>query len=314
MTAQPNLDRIVIVIAGPTAVGKTAIAVELARRCGGEIISADSMQVYRHLSIGTAKPSAEELDGVRYHLIDCVEPDHQFNLGDYVAAASPIVENLLVEQRFPIICGGTGLYIKGLLHGVFEGVTRDHSIRETLKKRASKEGLHVMYQELKKIDPEAASRIMENDGLRIVRALEVWHVTGKSISNLQQQHSHPPRWPTRYFVLSWANDTLNERIKQRVHTMADQGLVEEIENYLKHNFSLENPALRALGYKELIEFIDGKRSFESALEAMIQRSRQYAKRQRTWFRSVKGATVIDLAGKTTESACDEIASMCFSLA
>ena len=314
MMDQPNKNRSVIVIAGPTAVGKTAIAVELAKRCGGEIISADSMQVYRHLSIGTAKPAASELKGVAYHLIDCVDPDHQFNLGDYVAAASPLVEVLLSAQRFPIVCGGTGLYIKGLLHGIFEGDTRNMNVRETLKARASQEGLQVLYQELEKIDPEAASRIMENDAIRIIRALEVWHVTGKPISTLQQQHTQPPRWPTQYFILTMSSDKLNERIAERVHAMVEQGLVEEIENYLRKNFSLENPALRALGYRELIEFIVGKRSFESALEAMIQRSRQYAKRQRTWFRSVKDATVIDLTGKSVESACDEIASMCFSLA
>ncbi len=314
MTYLPNKDGEVIVIAGPTAVGKTAIAVELARRCEGEIISADSMQVYRHLSIGTAKPSREELRDVPCHLIDCVEPDHQFNLGDYVAAATPIVENLLTAQRFPIVCGGTGLYIKGLLHGVFGGETRNQRVRETLKQRASSEGLHVLYEELERFDPEAASQIMPTDGIRICRALEVWHTTGKPISELQQQHSQPPRWPTRYFVLSISNELLNERIDQRVHAMVERGLVEEIEKYQMQDFSLDNPALRALGYRELIESIEGKRSLENALEAMIQKSRQYAKRQRTWFRSVKNATDIDLTGKTVESACDEIASMCFSLA
>jgi len=314
MKDQPNKDGVVIVIAGPTAVGKTAIAVELAKRCGGEIISADSMQVYRHLSIGTAKPSLEELSGVRCHLIDCVEPDHQFNLGDYTASATPIVESLLADQRFPIVCGGTGLYIKGLLHGVFDGETRNHRVRETLKQRTVSEGLHVLYEELKKVDPEAASQIMLNDGIRITRALEVWYTTGKPISVLQQQHSQPPRWPTRFFVLSMSSDLLNERIEQRVHAMVERGLVEEIKNYLMRGFSLENPALRALGYRELLEFIEGRRTLENALEAMIQKSRQYAKRQRTWFRSVKNATVIDLNGMTMESACDEIASMCFSLA
>lgn len=295
-----------VVVCGPTAVGKTAVAVELARRLDTEVISADSMQVYRHLSIGTAKPTADELAGVPYHLVDCVDPDYQFNLGDFVEAATGHVDRLLTQGRTPIVCGGTGLYIRGLLHGVFEGPTRDMDVRRVLAGRAEREGLAVLHADLARVDPQAAARIPPADRQRILRALEVWHVTGCRISELQTQTTDTQRWPARTFVLTLPREQMYQRINERVTAMAARGLADEVRRYLAAGFTRTNPALRALGYMELIEHVEGVRSFESALQEMARKSRKYAKRQLTWFRAVRDAEWIDVEGRTAEEVAGEI--------
>ncbi len=276
----------VIVVAGPTASGKTAAAVELAGRLGADIISADSMQVYRHLSIGTAKPTAEELRGVTCHLVDCVDPDYQYNLGDYVRDASALVERFRAQGRPAIVAGGTGLYIKGLLYGVFEGETRDPAIRAELARRADAGELGVMHKELLSVDPDAAF-IQPGDRQRILRALEVFRVTGLPITRLQTQHAAAPRYRTRLFVLSVPRPELHRRIEDRCRVMVGRGLLAEVRGYLERGFSQDNPAIRALGYAELIAHIRGDLSLKEAMAAMIRKTRQYAKRQETWFRGMR---------------------------
>ncbi|NLD62239.1 tRNA (adenosine(37)-N6)-dimethylallyltransferase MiaA [Candidatus Sumerlaeota bacterium] len=284
----------VVVIAGPTGVGKTAVAVELARLLGSEIINADSMQVYRHLSIGTAKPSADELGGVVCHLTDHVDPDHQYNLGDFMAEACPLVEGLLERGKCPVVSGGTGLYLKGLLHGVFEDFSRDAGVRAELERRVESEGLSALYDELRQVDPVAAGRIMAGDRVRVVRALEVWHATGRRISDLQQQAGGEPQYPTRYFVLNRSREDLYARINARVEVMLERGLLDEVREYLALGYGRENPAIRALGYSEMIDYLHGDLDLATAVEAMKTKSRQYCKRQLTWFRSVRYAKWVEL--------------------
>ncbi len=299
MNTAPRLTQQIIVIAGATGVGKTAAAVALAKRLGSEIVNADSMQVYRYLSIGTAKPTAQELDGVPCYLIDHVDPDYQYNMGDFLTDAIPIVERLLGAGKCPIVCGGTGLYLKGLLHGVFETFTRDEAVRAELRRRRDTEGAPALHAELQRVDPVAAARIKPNDGVRIERALEVWYATGKRISDLQEQGGASPTRPARYFVLSRPREEICARIDARVDAMMKGGLLDEVREYLRLGYGRGNPAVRALGYDEMIDFLEGKCTLETAVEAMKLKSRRYAKRQMTWFRGVPYAEWIDVTAEDT---------------
>ena len=292
-------------IAGPTATGKTAVAVEIARMVGGEIISADSMQVYRRLSIGTAKPTADELGGIICHLVDHVAPERQYNLGDFVAEADALVTTIRGRGKVPVVCGGTGMYLKGLLHGIFGGVTRDEALRAELGREADERGLESMHTELIRADP-AATHIMPNDRQRILRALEVLRVTGVPITALQKQHKGPARHTHRMFVLTMPRAELNARIDARVDAMVGRGLLDEVCAYLAEGHSRENPAVRALGYSELIAHVEGAVSLDEALEAMKRKTRQYAKRQMTWFRSVKEAEWMDVSGRTAGETAELI--------
>ncbi|MGB9691569.1 MAG: tRNA (adenosine(37)-N6)-dimethylallyltransferase MiaA [Candidatus Sumerlaeaceae bacterium] len=295
----------VIVITGPTAVGKTAAAIELARRLRTEVISADSMQVYKVLSIGTAKPTADELQGVTYHLVDFVDPNYQFNLGDYVALATPIVERLTAQGRTPIVCGGTCMYLKGLLHGVFDLPSRDESVRRMLAARCERDGVGALYAELRNIDPHA-THIMPNDRQRILRALEVFYVTGKPISQLQRQFRSEMRYKAAIFVLNMERAKLYKRIEERVNHMLSSGWVQEVEEYMRAGYSLENPAIRALGYQEIIAYLRGETTYEEAVKAIKRKTRNFAKRQLTWLRAMKDATWVDVESKSSEEIALEI--------
>ncbi|AXA35607.1 MAG: tRNA dimethylallyltransferase [Candidatus Sumerlaea sp.] len=301
MTQLPEL----LVISGPTATGKTALAVELARRLKTEVISADSMQVYRHLTIGTAKPKPEELQGVAYHLIDCIAPDYQYNLGDFVRDADQLIARIRAEGKLPIVCGGTCMYLKGLLYGVFGEASRDETVRAWLKERLQKEGLSTLYEELRRVDP-AATHITPNDKQRILRALEVFYITGKPITALQQQHRGEPRYSYRMFVLSYPRAELYQRIEQRVDQMIEQGLIQEVQSYLRAGFARENPAIRALGYAEIIAYLEGKMPLEQAIAEMKKKTRHFAKRQLTWLRAFPAAEWVDASGRSTSELADDI--------
>lgn len=295
-----------IIITGPTAVGKTAVAVELAKRLGTEIISADSMQVYKHLSIGTGKPTIEELQGVPYHLIDHVNPDYQYNLGDFIAEATSLIHHLHEQEKLPIVCGGTCLYVKGLLYGIFDAASRDNNLRKELSTRCVSEGLASLYSELQRVDPAASQRISPNDRQRIIRALEVFYVTGRPISEWQQQFSGHPRYRAALFILNLPREVLYDRINKRVDVMIKRGLLDEIKQYVSAGFSLENPVFRALGYQEMLEHIRGNLSLEEAVEAMKKKTRHFAKRQLTWFRSMTDAEWIDALDKSPHAIVEEI--------
>ena len=297
MTTPSLVDVPVIVIAGPTGVGKTAVTVELAKRLKTEILNCDSMQVYQHLSVGTAKPTLHELDGVICHLIDHVSPEHQYNLGDFLSEAEPLMARLRESGKCPIVSGGTGMYIKGLLHGVFEDFARDPKVRSLLEDRATED----LFTELQAADLCSAEKIAPQDRVRIIRALEVWHATGKRISDMQTHAAMPPRWPVRYFVLNRPREVLRRRIDLRVDMMMREGLLDEVRAYLNAGYSRDNPAVRALGYGELIDYLQGRITLESALDSMKTKSRQYAKRQLTWFRAVPYAEWLEIDETDTVS-------------
>ena len=285
---RPNI----LVICGPTASGKTALAVALAQRLNGEVVSADSMQVYRGMDIGTAKPTAEEMGGVPHHMLDVADPWENYSVARYVQDAVPVVDDILERGKLPIIAGGTGLYIDNLVAGrEFAPFPADSGLRETLQRRAREEGLPALLHELRQVDPEAADRLHPNDEKRIIRALEVYQATGKTIT----QHDRESRAiPDRYAPLTIAlnfreRPWLWERIDRRVDQMMAQGLEGEVRGLLAQGIPSTCTAMQAIGYKELAAAILTGRPVREGAEEVKLRSRQYAKRQLTWFRRNKEA-------------------------
>ncbi len=285
---QPNI----LVICGPTASGKTALAVALAKRFGGEVVSADSMQIYRRMDVGTAKPTAEEMDGVPHHMIDVAEPEENYSVARYVHDAVPIVDNILARGKLPIVAGGTGLYIDNLVAGrEFAPFEEDSSLRARLQARARTEGLPALLEQLRAVDPAAAHRLHPNDEKRILRALEVYLSTGKTIT----QHNEETRaLPNRYTPLTIAlnfahRPHLWERIDRRVDEMMANGLEAEVRSLLDGGISPTCTAMQAIGYKEMAAAIREGRPIGEGAEEVKLRSRQYAKRQLTWFRRNKEA-------------------------
>lgn len=282
-----------IIIAGPTAVGKTALSLALAQKIGGEIISADSMQVYKHISIGTAKPGSEETGEIPYYLIDHVNPDEQYNLGRFITEAENHIKIISENQHFPIICGGTGLYIKGLLYGVFQGGEAQPEIRKRLETEYYTFGLPYLYELLQRVDP-GANHVMPNDKQRIIRYLEVYYSTGTPLSELHKEDTERPRYKNFSIRLTASRQLLYERINQRVDKMVEVGLLEEVQNYLQKGYSILNPAINAIGYQEVISYLQGDQTLEMALNIMKQKSRNYAKRQETWFSKQPFDLIIDI--------------------
>mgnify|MGYP002511304506 FL=1 len=285
---KPNI----LVICGPTASGKTALAVELALRLDGEVVSADSMQVYRGMDIGTAKPTAREMRGVPHHMLDIAGPAENYSVARYVAEAIPVVDGILARGRLPIVAGGTGLYIDHLVAGRrFAPFQADSGLREELQARVRAEGLPALRAELERADPEAAARIHPNDEKRTIRALEVFLTTGKPIS----QHDRESRaLPDRYTPLTIAlnfqeRPWLWERIGRRVDEMMARGLEEEVRGLLASGVPGDCTSMQAIGYKELAAAILEGRPLDQGAEEVKLRSRQYAKRQLTWFRRNKQA-------------------------
>ena len=285
---KPNI----LVVCGPTASGKTALAVALARRFGGEVVSADSMQVYRRMNIGTAKPTQEEMQGIPHHMLDVADPEENYSVARYVQSAVPIVDDILARGRLPIVAGGTGLYIDNLVAGrQFAPFQPDNGLREQLQARVRLDGLPALRVHLEQADPEAAAKIHPNDEKRTLRALEVWLSTGKTIS----QHDRESReLPNRYAPLTIAlnfqqRPWLWERIDRRVDEMMARGLEREVRALLDSGVPRTCTAMQAIGYKELAAAILEGRSPSSGAEEVKLRSRQYAKRQLTWFRRNKQA-------------------------
>ena len=274
----------IICIAGPTASGKTALAVALARELDGEVVSCDSMQVYRRMDIGTAKPTLEERQGIPHHLIDVAEPEEDFSVSRYCALATPIVEDILARGKTAIIAGGTGLYMDSLIRGNAFAPFPSTGVRERLEERADAEGVDALFAELRAVDPEAAERI--KDRKRLIRALEVYYETGETITaHNKRTQAIPPRFSPIFLGLDFANrQTLYDRIDQRVTIMLEQGLVEEIQNLLASGIPENCTAMQAIGYKEFVAALEGKITIEEAANQVRQSSRRYAKRQLTWFR------------------------------
>ena len=285
---KPNI----LVICGPTASGKTALAAELALRFGGEVVSADSMQVYRRMDIGTAKPTRSEQRGVPHHMIDVAEPEENYSVARYVADAVPIVDGILARGKLPIIAGGTGLYIDHLVAGrQFAPFQPDSGLRPQLQARAREEGLPALYAQLAQVDPDAAGSIHPNDEKRIIRALEVFLSTGKPLSQHDREsRALPSRYTPLTIVLNFAQRPhLWERIDRRVDQMMAQGLEGEVRALLESGIPPDCTAMQAIGYKELAAAIRSGLPVQSGAEEVKLRSRQYAKRQLTWFRRSRDA-------------------------
>ena len=284
-----------IIIAGPTAIGKSDVAFELAKRLNTEIISADSMQVYRYFDIGTAKPSLERRKEIQHHLIDIVNPDDGFSAGDFNERAFKIAEELNKKGKIPVVVGGTGLYIKSLIENLGCGVRKNEEARERIKSEFKEFGEEAMYEKLKRVDPQAANKIHPKDRYRIERALEVYYSSGKPISEVHKADKKDNRFNTKYFVLNMDRKLLYKRIEDRVDGMVSAGLLNETEGILKMGYDKNLKPFQSLGYSQMIEYLDGKTDFDSAVQEVKKETRRFAKRQLTWFRGEKDAVWIDVS-------------------
>lgn len=276
----------IICIAGPTASGKTSLAVALAKELGGEVVSCDSMQVYKYMDIGTAKPTEEEMQGVVHHMLSVAEPQEEFSVSRYCEMAAPIVDDIVKRGKIAIIAGGTGLYMDALIRGNDFAPCPSTGMREKLETQADAEGMEKMLELLRSIDPESAQRLHLKDRKRVLRALEVYYETGETITqhNMKTQ-AIPPRYCPVWFALEDEDrQDLYDRIDGRVEKMLEDGLIEEIQALLARGIPKKCTAMQAIGYKEFIDALDGFGTMEDATALVQQSSRRYAKRQLTWFR------------------------------
>lgn len=279
----------IICIAGPTASGKTALAATLAKELNGEVVSCDSMQVYRRMDIGTAKPTLEEMQGIPHHMIDVAEPWEDFSVSRYCEMAAPVVDDILSRGKTAVIAGGTGLYMDALIRGNAFAPFPATGVRERLEAQADAEGMEAMLSRLRAVDPDAARRLHLSDRKRILRALEVYLETGETITEHNRKtQAVPPRYSPLWLGLDFARrGELYRRIDLRVGLMLEQGLVEEIRGLLADGIPERATAMQAIGYKEFVDALDGRCTIEEAADQVRQSSRRYAKRQLTWFRRNK---------------------------
>jgi len=306
------MDHRIITIVGPTASGKTAVALDVAAAVGGEIVSADSRQLYRYMDIGTAKPTAAERSRAKHHLIDILEPAERYDASRYADDAEDVIASLIERGVEPLVVGGTGLYVRSLFEGLFKGPGRDDEIRQTLEERVVAVGAPVLHAELVKVDPTTAARVHENDSTRIVRALEVFTLTGIPMSEWQRGPSRQPRYRPAYYALSLDREVLHERISARVDRMMEAGLVEEIRDLLvSRRLRPGVAAADAVGYREIIEALaDGgdPARLRSAAEDIKTNTRRYARRQMTWFRSLDGVVWLDVGALGVAATAEAIVS------
>jgi len=293
----------IICIAGPTASGKTALAVEIAKSFNGEVVSCDSMYVYKRMDIGTAKPTKEEMGGIVHHMIDVAEPDEVFSVSKYCAMASPIVDDIISRGKTAVIAGGTGLYMDSLIKGNEFAPVPATGVREQLEQKAAEVGFEAMLSELRTIDPESAERI--RDTRRVIRALEVFYETGETLTaHNKRTQEIQPKYDPLWLALDFENRAdLYDRINRRVGLMLEQGLIREIQDLLSSGIPKKCTALQAIGYKEFIDALDGRCSMEEAADSVRQSSRRYAKRQLTWLRRNKQ---IHWLVRTPETTPEEI--------
>ena len=305
------MDKIICVV-GPTASGKTALAVELAKFTNGEVVSCDSMQIYRRLSIGTAKPTVEEMQGIPHHMIDILEPDEDFSVSRYVEMATPIVEDILARGKTAIIAGGTGLYVDNLIKGGEFAPTPSTGCRERLEERLKTEGLDALIAELRQIDPVALEK-SQNNPRRIIRALEVFQETGETITaHNERTAAMAPKFDPLWIGVDYVNrQDLYDRIDLRVELMVKDGLLDEIREVLNSGIPEKATAMQAIGYKEFVGALAGRSTMEEAIAQVQQSSRRYAKRQLTWF---KRNDNIHWLRRAPGQPAEEIFSQAFQLA
>lgn len=290
------------VILGPTAAGKSDIALRIAEKAGFDIISCDSRQLYRMMDIGTAKPLAEERNRVKHWLIDSIDPDNEYSAYSFSEDAKKVIRDLAGRGKTGLMCGGSGLYFESLRRGIGPRIPSDPAFRQTMVRRAEEEGSAKLHQELRELDPESARRIHPNDIQRIVRALTVYHQTGEGISALRRRSEAADGLVFAVTVLMPPRAVLYERINRRVDEMARRGLWEEFKALRKRGYDEHSPGLRSVGYQELFAVERGTCTFNEALEVIKRNTRHYAKRQMTWFRTHNGPEIIDYSGDQTALA------------
>ena len=279
-----NLPKILCVV-GPTASGKTAYAIDLAKGNNGEIVSCDSMQIYTYMNIGTAKATAEERAEVPHHMIDFVDPNRDYSVADFVTDARACIAEILSRGKMPVLCGGTGLYIDSVLKSVeFSPQKRDDKLRDELWKKAEQDGAESVYEILKELDPVEADKVHYNNVKRVIRAIEICKTTGMTKTEADKLSIGKPMYNPTIYGLNMPREKLYERIDRRVDIMVEQGLVGEVRQLLNMGIRRDSTAMQAIGYKELVRYIDGLCDFETAIEDIKRESRRYAKRQLTWFR------------------------------
>ena len=284
----------VIVICGPTASGKTALSIELAKRINGEIVSCDSMQIYKDMNIGTAKPTIEEMQGIKHYLIDFVSPDERYSVADYKNDAKKAIKEILQKGKVPIIVGGTGLYVDSLIYEIeYPNIEFDEKYRQELEEIAEQDGLEKLYQQAKEIDPDATEKISENDKKRILRILEIYHATGKNKTEQEKEsRKKEVEYDYKVFALNWDREKLYKRINKRVDIMIEQGLIDEVRQ-IYQKYEKFPTAMQGLGYKEVVEYLNKEITKEEMIEKIKQETRRYAKRQLTWFRKNKQTIWLD---------------------
>ena len=284
----------VIVICGPTASGKTALSIELAKKINGEIISCDSMQIYKYMDIGTAKPTLEEQKEVKHHLIDFVEPNQRYSVAEYKKDTEKSIEEILSKGKTPIIVGGTGLYVDSLIYGIeYPEIELDEEYRKQLEKEIEEKGLESLYNKAKEIDSKAMEKISPNDKKRIMRVVEIYKATGKTKTEQEiESRTHEVKYDYKVFAIKMDREKLYERINKRVDMMIEKGLIEEVQNILK-KYDKFPTAMQGLGYKEVVEYLDGKTTKEEMIDKIKMQTRRYAKRQITWFKKNKQTVWIE---------------------
>lgn len=285
-----------VILTGPTAVGKTHLSIQLAKKINGEIISADSIQVYKGMDIGSAKITKEETDGIHHHLIDILEPKEEFNVHIFKKLATKAINDISSRGKIPIIVGGTGFYIQAVLYDInFDDTETDYEYREYLEQLAKDKGNAFLHNMLKEVDPESAAAIHCNNLKRVIRALEYYKQTGKKISehNEKERENKSP-YNFAYFVLNDKRDKLYNRINQRVDIMFDNGLLKEMETLIAKGYTRDLVSMQGIGYKELFNYFDGKTSLDETKELIKKNTRHFAKRQLTWFRREKDVTMLNI--------------------
>ena len=295
----------VIVICGPTASGKTTLSIQLAQKINGEIITSDSMQIYKDMDIGTAKPTKEEMQGIKHYLVDFVEPNKRYSVADFKKDAEKAIEEILKNGKVPIIVGGTGLYVDSLIYGIeYQDIKFDEKYRKELENRVEQEGLESLYNEAKKIDPQAMEKISSNDQKRILRVLEIYKATGKNKTEQEaESRKNGVKYDYKVFAINMDREKLYERINKRVDIMIEQGLIQEVQDLLK-KYDEFPTAMQGLGYKEVVEYLQGNISKEEMIDKVKMETRRYAKRQNTWFK--KNKQTIWIEPQDLQKILDEI--------
>lgn len=291
----------VIVICGPTASGKTSLSISLAKKINGEIVSCDSMQIYKEMDIGSAKPTVEEMQEIKHYLVDFVSPEKRYSVSEYKEDASKAIEEIINKGKTPIIVGGTGLYLNSLIYNIqYNEMEVDLNYRRKLEKEAEEYGLEVLYNRAKEIDSEAMEKVSANDKKRITRVLEIYNATGRNKTELEKKSRKEVSYNYLIFGINMERSILYDRINKRVDIMLEQGLIEEVKNLI-NKYSNMPTAMQGLGYKEVKEFLDGNISKEEMIEKIKMETRRYAKRQITWFKRIENIIWLDGLNKTEEN-------------